>query len=87
MAAALTVTVTRPRNTGTAALTGGPASANVVFSINDPGCGTLTIAATTNGSGAATVNFTPQGPGTVSVSVLGPQPTTAIAGPVTGQVA
>jgi hypothetical protein len=86
MAAALTVTVAKSHNGATASLTGGPATAAVTFIIAQPQGGNQTMIATTDGTGAASVTFVPCSPGTVSVSVISPQPATAVVGPITAKV-
>lgn len=83
---AITITATKNREGATVNLTGGPATANVVFVINMPGGGILTLPAVTNGSGAATVTFVPNSPGTITVNVTQPNPSTAVAGPTTAPV-
>jgi hypothetical protein len=85
MAAALTVSAVKTRNNCAAALTGGPASAAVVF-IAGSGSQSELINATTDGSGNATVNFVPPSPGLLSIRVIQHVADVVIAGPITATI-
>lgn len=89
MPAALTVTASKTRTNAVATLTGGPATATVIFVASATGTTSgqqENITAVTDGTGAATVNFVPPSPGVIQVRVIQHVADAVIAGPATAVV-
>jgi hypothetical protein len=69
LVAGCTVTATKTHEGATASLTGGPATAAVLFVFTMPGGGTCTVPRTTDGTGAASASVTPSSPGNITCVV------------------